>query len=436
VADIKGKRAAADALLATVTKTLLTKKAKRTTKKVGEATLVVFELSPASADKPAEMAVYCLHADTLVAADQEAVAAAIVARIGAKAKDALAGADAFRVVTDKTKPDKDAAGGSLRWFLKPLGYAETSRAAQGGRKGRGKDRNKLFRQQGFDAVQGVGGCVQLHTPSHEILHRTYAYAPPVQAAKEGEKYVGAANLLDFPNTPNLDVQTWVPNDLSSYLTFNLAPEKAFRHFGGLYDGYGETVGGWEETLYGLKMGDGGPAIDVTKEIIAQFSGRVTLIAAYREPITPHSERLLVALELNPGKAPQASVRAGIDKIVARRDARKIVVADEAGWELLEELAAEDVGKKKPKPEGAVVVVQGHLFFASHADYLADALQAHKPADQLANASDLKLVRDDLIKLGSGKDSFRFFTRTDESWRMNYELIGKGAMGAVNLASPR
>jgi hypothetical protein len=428
IADVKEHRAAAEALLAAATKTLLAEKAVKKAKKIGEATLTIFERKPPGADK-STTTVFCLHADTLIATDHEGIAEGIVTRLGGKPKDSLASVDAFGKVTAKAKPVDAKSPIQLHWFMEPLGYAETSRAAQGGKKRRGVDLLKVLRGQGFEAVQGIGGCVQVHPADREALYTTYAYAPPAKDAKKGETYKASANLLEFPNMKALEVQPWVPNKVSNYLTFNTVPDKVFKYAGSLYDAYFDEPGLWKETIDGIKAGeDKGPPLDLSKELVDHLSGRVTLITHYVEPLTATSERMLLALELKPGKAAEASARAAIAKLMARRDTKKFKVEGEEAWELLENLSEEaKAAKKVPKSEGAIVVLNGHLFFGSHVDYFESALKPHPPAEQLANAADLKLVRDDLIKHGSGNDSFRSFTRQHEAWRLNYHLTGKGDM---------
>jgi len=421
VVDVAGKKAAADALVATATKTFAARKARRTTKKAGEAELTIFTLPPKEPDKPADVAVYCIHKDTLIVSDHEAVTAGMAGRIGVAAKDALGGLEAFGKIAAKVDSGK---GTHVRWFLEPLGYAEASRAARGGKKERGLDPIKVLRKEGFSAVQGAGGSMQLHAGDHELVHRTYVYAPPLKDAKKGEKYRSSANMLDFPNGANLDVQSWVPNDISSYLTFNVAAQNAFDHLGPLYDAYMDLEGSWKEFMFGLKSGDGGPAIDVKKEIVDHLSGRVTVLFDDRAPVAPDSERVIVAVELKPGKVAQDSVLAGVGKFMERRKAPKLAVEGHQAWDLLEELDEEEARKRKPKSLGVLAVINGHLFFATHADALPGVLKPHEPADQLATAADLKLVRGELARLGSDKDSFRFFTRTDEAWRLNYELIAQ------------
>jgi hypothetical protein len=50
-----------------------------------------------------------------------------------------------------------------------------------------------------------------------------------------------------------------------------------------------------------------------------------------------------------------------------------------------------------------------------------------PSDTLAARTDYQRVRQALSRLGAGHDSFRFFTRTDESYRATYELVRQGKL---------
>ena len=49
------------------------------------------------------------------------------------------------------------------------------------------------------------------------------------------------------------------------------------------------------------------------------------------------------------------------------------------------------------------------------------------APNLAAAPDYRRVETALTRLGAGNDSFRFFTRTDESYRATYELLQQGKL---------
>src|SRR5438132_6639722 len=136
----------------------------------------------------------------------------MVHRLDGKATDSLASVVAF---TESLKHCTAASNGvrhHVRWFIEPFGYAEASRAAQGGKKKRGTDLLKILQGQGFTAIQGVGGHVFFATDAGglvkndrpEILHRTYVYAPPVPRSAGDEtkdKYSLAMRMLDFPNSP-------------------------------------------------------------------------------------------------------------------------------------------------------------------------------------------------------------------------------------------
>src|SRR5437879_6215010 len=123
----------------------------------------------------------------------------------------------------------------VRWFIEPFGYAEASRAAQGGKKKRGTDLLKVLQTQGFTAVQGVGGHVFFATENVEVLHRTFAFAPPTRQGQE--KYDLAMRMLDFPNSDpgTLEPQPWALPDVASYLSLNWKMREAFGHSETLVD---------------------------------------------------------------------------------------------------------------------------------------------------------------------------------------------------------
>jgi hypothetical protein len=73
------------------------------------------------------------------------------------------------------------------------------------------------------------------------------------------------------------------------------------------------------------------------------------------------------------------------------------------------------------------VANGHLIVATHVDFIVELLQRPLGTDLLTDAADYQQVQDALAKIGAGSSSFRFFARTDESYRPTYELIRQGKM---------
>src|ERR1700744_5565174 len=85
----------------------------------------------------------------------------------------------------------------------------------------GVDIYKALRNQGFTAIQGVGGDVNFSSEGCELIHLTMLYAPPV-AGREGskDKYELAARMLKFPSVGSLEPQSWVPAHVATYNSFN------------------------------------------------------------------------------------------------------------------------------------------------------------------------------------------------------------------------
>ena len=452
--DVTGKHPAADGLLDKITKNLTAKGAVKKLNKVGEDTLIQFTLPLKKEQKVADHAVYVLHGDTLLVADQMEVILGMLARIAAPKEDTLQHLPGFNeVFTRVAKASADLAP-HLRWFVDPLGFAETNRAATGGRKKKGTDPLVVLRKHGFGDLQGIGGFLHFATSRHETLYRTFIYAPLPQGPKGGEKKFTAAGILDFPNAKNLEVQPWVPHGVSTYLTWNWKMAKSFEYFGPLFDGFTED-GTFDEILAGMAEDPAGPQIDIRKELIALLGERVTLLTDYHLPIDANCERLLVAFELKSRDVKPDVEKAALEAIrklmKAEPNARKIDIEGQEVWEVVERLEEAELPMIQidgpgfvafePKaaapaagaaaaasPSGIVVAVsQGQIFVGTHLDFLTEVLKPRLPAAQLSASKDFMVVDTELKALGSLSDSFRFFTRTDEAYRPTYELLQQGKL---------
>jgi hypothetical protein len=353
-------------------------------------------------------------------------------------------------VSEETKKAADSLPEKpeFRWFLEPLGFAETNRAATGGKKKKGVDPLSVLRKNGFSDLKGIGGFVHFATGQQEALYRTFIYAPLPQEPKAGsKKLTSAAGMLDFPNSEKWEVQPWVPHGVSAYLTFNWKMAKAFDHFGGLFDGFTEE-GTFDEILLGLESDPTGPMINIRKEIIALLGERVTLLSDYHLPIDTRCERLLVGFELKAGKEKDAL--AAIRKLMkAEPGARRVEAGGFELWEIVEQVDEAEIPEIKidgpgfvafepgkpvveeeaaaaPAPPGIVVAVaHGNIFVGTHADFMLEILKDRSDEARLTHSKDFLLVEAALQKLGCASASFRCFSRTDEAYRPTYELLKKG-----------
>ena len=460
VVDITGKAGPAHDLLAKIDKNLLAKGAKKANRKSGATTLIIYTLPRTAGVAAGGTAIYAIEGNTLLASDHEATLIGMLGRLHGKAADSLGLTEAYQHVAGKVHGKQDPIDTHVRWFMEPLGYAEVARAANGGKVKRGLDKLKVFREQGFAAVQGIGGRVDFHHADHEVLHQTFVFAPTDPKAKPPLKYLKAANILDFPNSKELEVQEWVPNGISTYLTLNLNIEQAFKHFGSLFDAFAADPGTWEEVIGGLETDPSGPQIDVNAELIKRLGQRVTMITDYQLPIVLSSERVLVAIELDAKiDNVEEKVLDAIRKLMkVEPDAHPIKIEGHDAWEVSERTENTDIpvidiegsgfvaaeGTKVADDDGeavavaaaapperkvnwAITVAKGHVFFATHVGLIADVLEKKAPAAQLKNAKDLAQIEKSLGKLGSDNDSFRFFSRGDKALHPTYELLKQGLM---------
>jgi hypothetical protein len=330
----------------------------------------------------------------------------------------------------------------VRWFMNPFGYARASRSLlrEDSPLRRGKDYVAILESQGFDAIQGVGGYVNLAVNNaFEIVHRTAVYAPPIPG--EPEKYKLAMRMLKFTNGGELKPQPWVPRQLASYRTFNFDLQNAFETFGTLFDAIAGYENAFADVVEGFEKDPYGPRVKIREELVAHLGTRVTLITDYEVPITTKSERFLFAIEL----ANPAAVEATIAKMMDRDpNAKASGFAGKKVWEILPETSDDlelDIEldlESGPAEEStaqaetamstsALCVTDGHLFVASHMDYLKVILAPKAPGESLAESRDFREIDSAMNQLTQGNASVRCFVRTDEAYRPTYELLRQGKM---------
>ncbi len=294
--DVTGHLDKANALLAKIDQNQRDKGATKQQLQVGGTTVIVYTLPKRQNDPVAERAYYFLRDNQLAASDQENVVRGILAKLDGQGGTALAGVPAFRETMTRCAQRSGEVAPQVKWFVEPFGYIETMRAAQGGRKRRGTDLLKVLRNQGFDAVTGVGGFVTLAVGDDEILHRTAIYAPPVAGAAAGEKFKLAARMLDFGQGQDLTPPQWVPREVATYLGFTWKMKEAFYHSETLVNEVMDDEV-FKEVIDNIRDDIHGPQIDIRKDLVAHLGTRGYLLSDYQLPITPQSERLLVAVEM-------------------------------------------------------------------------------------------------------------------------------------------
>ncbi len=443
--DIAGHAQQAGALLAKIDRDLRAQKATVSKRMAYGAEVTLYTLPPREGERRPRTAVFFTHEDILGGSDSLAVAEGILGRFMGEPRDALARRAEFVAIMERAGKSLPELKPELRWFLNPFGYVETMRASElGQRERQGKDMLKILASQGFTAIQGVGGYVNFYVSErYDLLHRTFIYAPPVTGAAPGERYQLAARMLQFPNGGNLAPQPWVPRELATYVSFNWIVHEAFEYSATLVDAIVGEEGVFEDVIESIEQDPNGPQINLRRDLVAHLGTRVTVVSDYALPITPKSERLVFAIEA----VDPAPLAATIEKTMRTDpDARRLNFGEHVIWEIVE--APEELpelpelqfdgfdpvgpanaeAEQKPRlPNAAVAVAHGHLFIATHVDFLKKILTEVDARETLAQSFDYRLVMEELGQLVQTENSLLAFSRTEEEYRPTYELIRTGRM---------
>ena len=457
--DVTGKHAEAKDVLAKVHLDMTKRKATKKTEKVGKTELTIYTLPKKKGEAKPRQAIYFLEDDLLAGGDDLAQVRAILGRLDGKAKGTLADVVAYQTIMTRVNKAAGDLKPHARWFLEPFGYIEAVQAASTAKKKKGKKILPILKSQGFDGIKGLGGYVNMKADRHELLHRSFVYAPGVNG-KRGpakDRLELAARMLTFPNAGDLHPQDFVPGTAASFGSFNLDMKNAFFASETLVDAWIGEEGIWKEIINGLRDDEDGPQIDIRKNLVDQLGQRVTVITSNHQPIEVDSERLVVMLKIKNAKAAKIVAETIAKAMASDPEVKKRVYKGHIIWEIVEEeeepdlpiVDIDDAGagllnldddldvdldddedveeEERVIRNSAITVAHGHLIIASHIDFLTQVLDKPTDVEGLNVARDYKLVAKELDKISSKTRSFRFFSRTDEEYRVNYELMRKGKM---------
>jgi hypothetical protein len=444
--DVTGNVPAAQTLLGKIDEELVQRrKAKASKATAGGVEMTIYAIPPQSEKDIAREAVFFINQEMLCATDSRVEAQEMIARFGGGQGNRLADVKAYTTTMGRCAAESAGLAPEVRWYVEPFGYARASRSMISGEElaKRGKDYVSILEHQGFDAIQGIGGFVNLAAyGSFEVLHRTSVYAPAV--VNNPEKYKLAMRIMQFPNAEKMPPEPWIPRSLASYRTFNMDLQNAYKYVGTLFDAIAGYENAFTDAMDGLETDPYGPQIDVQKEFIQHLGQRISLFTDYELPITTKSERFMFMVELKNEAAIAKTVEKYMDADpnAQRREFQgKVVWEIKPAQEEIPELeidldpvgpaagagADESGTKNTAMSTSAVCVTDGHLLIASHLAFLEKMLAAKKKGSQLTDAPDFREVEVTLNQLLPGPVAARCFRRTDEAYRPTYELLRQGKM---------
>ena len=410
-----------------------------------------------SVASPQRKAFYIIHKDHLVVSDQPYLLKLICDRMEAPGKNSLADVKDYQVVKKRCDDDlpKDSPA-LIRWYIEPLNYGESVRSLlRGPAVEKRKNKPSVFsilKEQGFDAIRGIGGVVGIKSEGKEVVHRTFIYAK--------KPFRLAMQMLALPNGTNFTLPDWMPPDTARCTQVYLDPVSIFDNFGPLFDALimdGEQ-GVWTDILRGLEEEENGPQINIREELVVHLGQRAMGMSKYQLPITTTSESIVIAVELKEGK--DKEVAKALEKLFGKdSDMEKTTHQSHTIWlrvpeeDIIQPFAppvGPPIGGKSateaPKrrvtnnapanetppmfPNGAFSVAKGCLFVGTNGDCLTEVLdRLDAKAASIKGEAEYKEVELVFSNLGiAEKPHFlQFFARTDETLRPTYEMLRQGKL---------
>jgi hypothetical protein len=449
--DVTGHETQADKLLATIEKKFAARGGTKKTIEKSDTTLLVFDIPATERQKKSQQTVYFVKDNTLCGVDDRAEAEAMLGRFSNSPGDNLRGVKAYTVTMERCRRDARNTQPEVRWFVEPFGLVWAVRSLTDSKQPRyGRDVPKILSEEGFDAIKGVGGFVNLMEPQHvEILHRTFVYAPPAKGKeKDPQRWNRGMRIMQLPNSPALVPQSWVPRMSANYSTVNIDIQNAFDSVDSLFDALAGHDDAFKTTMEGMEKDPYGPQVNIRDEFVSHLGQRVTIVTDYSTPITVKSERSLFAIEA----ANEAALAETLAKVMKKEpDVVRREFGDIEIWERVppetalqeltisapslsplqmdepEEPATEEKGKEHVLPNSAVCVALGQLMMASDIDFLRELLAGFGQREMLISSDDYKQVAGLMDRVSPGPRSGWSFARTDETFRPTYELIRQGKM---------
>lgn len=381
----------------------------------------------------------------MVVSDNETVLREIIRRLAdiksLKPAETLASQTAFRSVVENT--NVKGVNSHVRWYIDPFGYIELAQAIEreDARK-REDDWARILKEEGFGALKGVGGQVSFLTGEHEMLHRTFLYAPRNGANGNQKRFFG---LFDFEGRYGHDLQPqdWLPRDVASYFAANWNMSGALSSISGVIDSFMKEEGAMDKVLKQLKAEMN---VDVP-DLVASFNNQIVVVTSTEKPITESSEQMAICLPLKADRVDKNVLdvikRALGGEFKLRKFKGNEVLLVEPEEEDDGEMGELDIFEDEDEEEESgeeeaeefqlfekkfITISNKHLIICNNEDFLKRILSKSKKTG-LKASTDYVQVKQALEKIvDPSKISFRQFGRIDKSMETNYEMLRKGRMG--------
>ena len=469
IADIRGRRAQADQVIAQVDTDLRAAGATLREAPYGDEKVLIYTLRPTPGQIKIEQVVITINDTRVIATDRDSLVYAML--------DAVAGRDeqpkidqlpAFTGIQQQIaaapvageQPAAEAAAGDgdaasaarVEWFARPLAMGRIVKEAVRVDRGQQVDVLNLLERQGFDTIEAVGGHLTVGHAQYDLLHNGFVWAPA--APGQQERFRLAARMLPTDNAEARPVPQWVGKTIATFTRLNWNLGDAFWHAESLInDAFGEEI--FRDILDGIRDDQDGPRIDLAKDVLPNLGTQVIILTDNVMPADARSERMLVAVETTNAVAVRQAVRQAMEvepdatlipSGIAGVDVYRVLRTDEPSdfeAELFDDLGlGADLDSEAPPPllnQWAITVIEdqaagassgsGYLMFSSHPELLLETIGriGTPAADGFGDQPDVQAVSEQLLALGGSERMFERIARTNLALRAKYVLAREGRL---------
>ncbi len=378
---------------------------------------------------------FYLNKTVLIVTDHIVVLNDVLARLkNPAAADSLARSDAFQTVQKQLDNAAPNLKTDSQWFVIPLDYSAIVRDANEGPRRRRRDRIKVLRRQGFDAIEAAGGRLGFAQQGRDSTMVSFIHAP--QAKRKN-----AVLALNFPPAAELPPDEWVDSSAASSSEVSWDIAFAFAQLKSLVDDWLDQPGYAQALLSEMAEDPRGLQIDIEKDLIAQMKGRLSFSRNVVLPVTETSEKIVISIPLVSAPVLQQLFKARLPKDTGIK--HHISKKKHDVWELLPPKRRGDApprqgfGPRDPKPANVgnrvkrtinpgITVAYGRFFYCSDWMYLVDLVDANwKQRNHLAADNGYQGVMAELGRMAAqeqGGISSSQFIDIAGAYRINYELM--------------
>jgi hypothetical protein len=341
---------------------------------------------------------------TIVITNNKAVMKLVVDAWDGKGGKSLADNDRFNTIMSRCQGSADDPP-QITYFVDPIQLVKIAArgnvAAQTGL--------ALLPVLGVDGIQGLGGSLIFSTGDFDDVSHFHLLLESPRSGVVEMLSMGAGDT-----TP----EAWVPSDAMSYITLHWNVEETYRKGAKLYNSL-MSEGAAEGEV--KRLVENAIGLDFEKEILAHFSGRVTLVAWVQKPIKLNSQANILGVKLKDAKEFQPV----FEKLQERfkDNLEKKSFASTSYYAIKTPAPPEDGPMNLRRPDPCLCVLGDYLILTDSSQALEAAITtANTPGKSLAVELDYKLIASKIRRQVGGESPGMFhFTRPEVGMKLLYDM---------------